>query len=195
MGWANRITVLRAILTVVVWVMLLIEAPSPAPAMWWIAALAFIVTAATDAVDGWVARHYGDVSVFGRIADPLVDKLLVLGTMVVLLSLDGVPAVLPAWAVLVMLAREMIVTALRGAVEGKGISFQALPLGKLKMVLQCAAVVGVLTWGAGWSLARWQLPLLGPAWNIPHLLVWLSALLTGISGLDYMVRAARILSR
>ena len=100
MVWANRLTVLRGLLTLAVWGVLLVGTPWPSSSLWWTALALFLVTAATDAVDGAIARRFGDVSVFGRIADPLVDKLLVLGTMVVLLSLEGVPAVLPVWAVI-----------------------------------------------------------------------------------------------
>lgn len=199
MGWANRITVVRGFLTAALWIVLLLGAPSPSPTCWWVAFALFFLTASTDAVDGYVARRFGDVSVFGRIADPLVDKLLVLGTMVILLTIDGVPRILPAWAVVVMLARELLVTALRGAVEGRGISFQAMALGKYKMVIQCLAIGAVLLWGAGVELASEPVPglgaLFGPHWNVPHVLVWLAAILTAVSGLDYGVRATRLLVR
>jgi len=199
MGWANRITVVRGFLTVALWIVLLVGAPAPSTATWWVALALFFVTAVTDAVDGYIARRFGDVSVFGRIADPLVDKLLVLGTMVVLLTLDGIPAILPAWAVVIMLARELLVTALRGAVEGKGVSFQAMPLGKYKMVVQCLALGAVMLWGAGLGLAREPVPglgaLLGPHWNVPHVLVWLATLLTALSGVDYGFKATRLLLR
>ncbi len=200
MGWANRITLLRAVLTFALWTILALAAPDPTRATWYWAFGLFALTAATDAVDGIVARHFGEVSVFGRIADPLVDKLLVLGTMIVLLGVDGVPAVLPAWAVALILARELLVTALRGAVEGLGTSFQALPLGKAKMLLQVFAVGGVLLYEAGFSLARWAVPVLdrlpgGPTtWSLAHALVWGATILTVVSGVDYAFRAARLLA-
>jgi CDP-diacylglycerol--glycerol-3-phosphate 3-phosphatidyltransferase len=189
----------RGVLMLGVWVLLLVGAPDPKPALWWAAFVFFVLTAATDVVDGAIARKYGDVTVFGRIADPLVDKLLILGTMVMILPLDGASLVLPGWAVVIMLSREVVVTALRGAVEGVGVSFHAMPIGKAKMLSQSIAVGSVLLWGAGLGFLQVPLPvlgdLLGDHWNLPHLLVWLATLLTAVSGLDYGVRAARLLSR
>ncbi len=194
MGWANRITIARAALTLVLWALLTVASPEPSRAMWWATFGLFVVTALSDAVDGLVARHFGEVSVFGRIADPLVDKLLVLGTMVVLLGVAGTSRVLPAWAVALMMAREVIVTALRGAVEGTGVSFQALPLGKLKMLLQSFALGGVFLCGAGVDVVSRSL-VGGPdaPWSATHLVVLLATLVTVVSGIDYAVRAWRLL--
>jgi CDP-diacylglycerol--glycerol-3-phosphate 3-phosphatidyltransferase len=195
MGWANRVTLLRALLTAALLVLLLAAAPAPSPTVWWIAFWLFAVTAATDALDGALARRLEEVSVFGRIADPLVDKLLVLGTSIAVLPLDGMTAVLPAWVVVVMLAREFLVTALRASIEARGVSFQAVGIGKLKMVAQCIALGGVLLYGAGAGIAHVQVPGLsalddgGGTWNLAHVLVWVAAILTVISGLSYVRRA------
>ena len=193
MGWANLITVTRGILTAVLWLVLALAAPAPSPTVYWIAFGLFAFTAITDAVDGYLARRLGEVSVFGRIADPLVDKLLVLGTMVMVLSLDGMQELLPAWVVTVILAREVVVTALRGAVEGKGINFQALPLGKWKMVFQSFAVGLVLLWGAGFPLAKLSLGEDGV--NLTQVTVGIAFLLTVVSGIDYGLRATHHLRR
>ncbi len=195
MGWANRITVLRGAMTAAVLVVLLVSAPDPSPATYWVAFVLFAITAFTDALDGALARHFKEVSVFGRIADPLVDKLLVLGTAIVVLPLDSMSRVLPAWAVVTMLAREFLVTALRGAVEGKGVSFGAVWLGKWKMVLQCVAIGMVLLYGAGVGLARLALDGEGGTWSVAHVLVWAATILTVISGLDYGRRAWAVLTR
>ena len=191
MGWANIITVGRAFLTAFLWILLAVTAPSPSATIWWVAFALFAFTAITDALDGFLARRLQEVSVFGRIADPLVDKLLVLGTMVMLLAMDGVETVLPAWVVTTMLARELVVTALRGAVEGKGVSFQALPLGKLKMLFQSFAVGLALAWGAGAVPARAAWFEGGP--NLTQATVAVALLLTVVSGVDYAVRAAKLL--
>lgn len=201
MGWANRITVLRGLLTGVVLVLLLVGAPDPSSSLCWTAFVFFVVTAVSDTLDGAVARRMKDVSVFGRIADPLVDKLLVLGTMIVLLPIEGVPRVLPAWAVVLMLAREYLVTALRGAVEGRGVSFQAVALGKVKMLLQCVAVGAVILYVAGAGAAHAEVPLLASltgrdgTFNVAHVLVWLATIVTVISGVDYGRRAVRLLKQ
>jgi CDP-diacylglycerol--glycerol-3-phosphate 3-phosphatidyltransferase len=195
MGWANRITVMRGGLTAVLLVLLLVTAPDPSAATYWAAWILFAVTALTDALDGALARRFHEVSVFGRIADPLVDKLLVLGTAIVVLPLDGMSRVLPAWAVVTMLAREFLVTALRGAVEGKGVAFGAVWLGKWKMLLQCLAVGAVLLHGAGLGAARWALDGEGGTWSVAHLLVWAATFLTVYSGIDYGRRAWAVLTK
>jgi len=193
MGWANRITVMRGGLTAALLVLLLVTAPNPSHATYWAAWILFAITAMTDALDGALARHFHEVSVFGRIADPLVDKLLVLGTSIVILTLsaDGIAMsrVLPAWAVVTMLGREFLITALRGAVEGKGVEFGAVWMGKWKMVLQCLAVGAVLLYGAGLGIARWAFDGDGGTWNVAHLLVWAATILTVYSGIDYGRRA------
>ncbi|MFV1960157.1 MAG: CDP-alcohol phosphatidyltransferase family protein [Planctomycetota bacterium] len=191
MGWANRVTILRAGLTVVLWALLARWAPSATPTQWWIAIVLFSVTAVTDVLDGFLARRLQEVSVFGRIADPLVDKLLVLGTMVMLLAFGDLRAVLPAWAVTLMLAREFVVTALRGAVEGRGVSFQALPFGKVKMWIQSIAVGFVMGCGAGVPIAHAPWWAGGP--NLALVTVLLATLVTVVSGIDYAVRATRLL--
>ena len=202
MGWANRVTLLRALLMAAVWVVLVIGAPEPSSGSWWAAFVLFVVTALTDVVDGQIARRLGEVSVFGRIADPLRGQAA--GAR----DVPGRPArcpatagLLPAWAVVLLLAREFLVTALRGAVEGHGVSFQAVPLGKAKMLLQCVAVGAVLLHGAGFPAARAEVPAaLRPArhralGSVAHVLVLLAVLATVVSGVDYSRRAVGILRR
>ena len=197
MGWANRITICRGGMTLGVWVLLAL-AESGSDALWTLAFWLFVLTAVSDALDGFVARRLKEESVFGRIADPMVDKLLVLGTMVFLLGMTGVPAVMPAWTVAVMLAREFLVTAIRGAAEGRGINFQAVMWGKWKMVLQCVAVGAVICHRAGVGWTRAEIPLLaflpGEAgtWSFAHASVWAATLVTGASGIAYARRAFEV---
>lgn len=116
------------------------------------AAAVFGVAALTDALDGYFARRWEQVSVFGRIMDPFADKLLVVGAFVFLagpgFTTDGRPAeqisgVYP-WMVVVVLGRELLVTSIRAAFEGAGVSFGATMSGKIKMVLQSVCVPAVL---------------------------------------------------
>jgi len=193
MGWANVITVGRGVLTIGVWV-LTAYAEGASSACWgWVFAL-FVLTAVTDMLDGAVARRLGEVSVFGRIADPLVDKLLVLGTLTVLVAMPDARAVLPVWVVVLVLARELVVTALRAAVESSGASFQAAFWGKLKMLSQCVAVGGVLLYQAGLGWVRAAQPWLGGV-SLAHAAVLLAAVLTALSLVDYLQRARRLLGR
>ena len=203
MGLANRITVARGALAIALWgVLHAIDVGGvERGGLWWVAFAAFVVTAATDSLDGWVARRRGEVSVFGRIADPFVDKLLVLGSMVFLLPLPHLSWVLPPWTVAVTLARELLVTALRGAVEGAGGNFQAGPWGKAKMAAQCVAIGAALLHGAGVAFVRCPLdafgfdaPAAGPGvWCLARLISVVAALVTAASGVEYTVRALRML--
>lgn len=191
MGWANRITVARALLTLGVWA--LTAAAAGGDAACWLPAFGlFVLTAVTDVLDGAVARRWGDVTVFGRIADPLVDKLLVVGTLVLLLEAPSAHAVLPAWVVLLVVARELTVTALRGAVEAGGASFAAAFWGKAKMLAQCVALGALLLHGHGIAWLDEPLGALGGR-PTPWGLVMLAAALTALSLLDYVRRAVRLL--
>lgn len=192
MGWANRITLARAVLTVLVWALVGLG-EGRGPAWWHVTFAVFTLTAVTDMVDGALARRLGEVSVFGRIADPLVDKLLVLGTITALLPVPGVPQVLPVWVALVIVVRELLVTVLRSAVEAQGGNFQAAFWGKLKMISQCVLLGGVLEWQAGVPWVRAPIPALGGA-NVVLLLAWLAAGITLVSCLDYARRGWALLS-
>jgi CDP-diacylglycerol--glycerol-3-phosphate 3-phosphatidyltransferase len=99
----------------------------------------FLVAASTDWVDGWWARRFGQISRLGRIFDPLVDKVLVCGAFVLLAARGEASAIAP-WMAVVVVLRELVVTAVRAEMERMGHDFSAGLSGKLKMVLQCAAV-------------------------------------------------------
>jgi CDP-diacylglycerol--glycerol-3-phosphate 3-phosphatidyltransferase len=164
----------------------------------WIAWLIFVVAALTDAVDGMVARRTG-MSDFGRIADPFVDKVLVVGTLVFLAAIPETRELIPAWAVVLIVAREFLVTGVRGYVESRGIGFPAEAAGKWKMVLQCLAVGGGLL-----HLANPSPPAPGTAglWGdftanleiITKILIYATVALTLYSGITYIVRARRLLA-
>lgn len=191
-GWANRITIARGFVAAVLCVLLHLLAVGDAhdATIWMVAFVLFVVGAATDMLDGYIARHRGEVSVFGRIADPFVDKILILGSGIFLVSIPGITAVLPAWVVAAILAREMLVTALRGAIEGRGVNFQAGRSGKIKMVLQCLAIGGAMLYGAG---AGWVSTRIVGDLTLVRLVVYAAAALTVVSGIDYSVRACRLL--
>lgn len=109
----------------------------------WAAGLAvFAVAAITDWADGWWARRYGPLTAIGRSLDPLTDKVLVGGAFIYLIPVEG--AGVAPWIATVVVSRELLVTGLRGIVEATGQTFGADWFGKVKMVLQCAVVLGVL---------------------------------------------------
>ena len=141
----------------------------------------FIVAASTDWLDGYYARRYGLVTTLGRILDPFADKLIICGTFIFLAAIPG-SGVAALVAVLIM-ARELLVTALRGLLEQRGINFSAEMSGKIKMVVQCVA--------AGMSLF---LLAFEPSWLIAPLTiaVWAAVVMTVYSGLAYILRARRL---
>jgi len=101
-----------------------------------IAAVLFAATGATDFLDGWVARRRGLVTVIGKFLDPLADKLIVVSTLVMLVHLGRVAA----WVVIVIMAREFIVTGLRTIAMGEGVVIAAGQEGKYKTSLQIAGI-------------------------------------------------------
>ena len=151
MNLANRITLLRVVFIPVFLVVLLGEMPAwiSAPSWWrmaqpWLAALIFVVLAATDAVDGYIARSRNQVTTFGKFIDPLADKLLVTAALVALVDLER----LPSWIALVIISRELVVSGLRMVAVAEGRVIAASSHGKFKTVLQIIAIVCFLLQGS-----------------------------------------------
>jgi CDP-diacylglycerol--glycerol-3-phosphate 3-phosphatidyltransferase len=113
----------------------------------------FIFAALTDFFDGYLARRTQSVSDLGKILDPLADKLMVASALIMLAALDrpNQPSV-PAWLVVVILARESAVTVIRGIALTEGIVMQAESLGKIKFILQVFAVVGLMVHYRYWNV-------------------------------------------
>jgi CDP-diacylglycerol---glycerol-3-phosphate 3-phosphatidyltransferase len=188
----NGVTVSRVVLAVVMFVLLALEQFPASLAV-------FLLAAGTDWVDGYWARKYGQITQLGRILDPFADKLIVCGAFIYLAAApqlaDGSPASgIAAWVAVLVMAREMIVTALRSLVESRGGDFSAKWVGKWKMVFQCAAAafgIGQLMWYDGKTHALVNLP----AWVSWGLTVslWTAIVLTIWSGVGYVMTAARML--
>jgi CDP-diacylglycerol--glycerol-3-phosphate 3-phosphatidyltransferase len=160
----NVLTVLRILLVPVLVVALLDETPNGDL----LAAIVFAVASLTDAVDGYLARSRQWVTNFGKLMDPVADKLLVIGALLTLVSLDR----LAAWVAMVIIAREFAVTALRMAATAEGVVVPASTFGKAKTVLQVAMVFALIV--AGGEL---------PAWL--DALVYVTVAVTVASGVDY----------
>ena len=178
----NIISTARLFLALVLFVAIERELCQPALVL-------FLVAASTDWVDGWWARRFGQVSRLGRILDPLVDKVIVCGAFILLAARDGSSAILP-WMAVVVVVRELVVTAVRAEMERSGHDFSATLSGKLKMVLQCAAIALELFARAqpDWTLAgRSGLALAGVA-------AWAAVATTIWSGVDYLVAARTLLT-
>ena len=142
MNTANKLTMLRVALIPVFLVLLYV----PVPFHRTFALVVFILASVTDFVDGYVARHYNQVTDFGKFMDPLADKVLVMAALLWFVQ-DGR---LPAWAMLVVVAREFAVTALRLIAVERGRVIAAAWSGKIKtastMVCICVMLVFALPW-------------------------------------------------
>mgnify|MGYP001407127385 CR=1 FL=1 len=119
----------------------------PSPTMVMAAVFIFILAAITDLLDGIIARNFSAVSDLGKLLDPLVDKVLVMAALVMLVAqrsdIDGAPWV-PGWLVVLVLAREIWVTGIRGVAAANGVIVAAQATGKLKSLLQMVAIVLLL---------------------------------------------------
>jgi len=153
----------------------------------------FVIAAGTDWLDGYFARKYGQVTTLGRILDPFADKVIVCGTFIFLVAVPELLEIrfgLRPWMVVVIVGRELLVTALRSFLEDQGADFSAQFSGKLKMVLQCVAAGACLVYLHG------RTGLDGvPAWVHWTMIasVWAAVLSTVYSGLAYVLVAYRLL--
>jgi CDP-diacylglycerol--glycerol-3-phosphate 3-phosphatidyltransferase len=148
---------------------------------WWWALGFFVVASLTDWLDGWWARRYDQGTPFGRAADPLIDKVMILGGFVFLMTKPE--SRLSAWMVAAMLAREFLITGLRGYMESIGVKFGADWFGKLKMFLQCI-LFGYLLFFLG--IAGSDIEFLV---GIQIVLIYVTILATIGSGVQYLVRS------
>jgi len=190
--WPNRITALRFLGAFVLFGLLTAigdEGPNGKRTLIHVSFWLFVVVASTDFLDGYLARRDNLVSVFGRIADPFVDKVLILGTLIYLTVLPWSREWVPTWVVVLILAREFLVTGIRGWVESLGREFGADALGKVKMVLQSIAVGAVLFLHAfPWPEALF--PYL--SW-MTHGLIWGTIAITLISGASYVLKTRTLM--
>jgi len=169
----NLLTVMRIMLVPVLVVALLGNTPEGDV----LAAVVFALASLTDFVDGWLARTRGSVTTFGKLMDPLADKLLVVAALLALVSLNR----LAAWVAMVIIARELAVTVLRMAATQASVVMAANMFGKVKTCLQIAAILAVIAVPSH------------PLWV--SLLVYLAVLVTVLSGLDFFFDLRRHLRR
>lgn len=191
---ANIVTLLRICL-VPVFVVAII---SPWPAYFgldsssavksWVAAAIFILLAATDGVDGYLARSRGEVSDFGKFMDPLADKILVAAALLSLIELG----VLPSWPALVILTREFIVSGIRMVAASKGTVIAASWYGKAKTVTQIIAIVLFIVKDSVVHIDPLE-ALYSPLYLVSWVVMIVALILTVISMLDYFVKARELL--
>jgi CDP-diacylglycerol--glycerol-3-phosphate 3-phosphatidyltransferase len=168
----NVLTLLRILAVPVIVVALLGETPNGDA----LAAGVFALAALSDGLDGYIARRREDVTTFGKLMDPLADKLLIVAALVSLVSLDR----LAAWVAMVIIARELAVTGLRAVAAERGVVIAASWLGKVKTALQVVAVFALIIWE--------------PAPLAVDILVYVAVAATVISGADYFFGLRRRLA-
>jgi CDP-diacylglycerol--glycerol-3-phosphate 3-phosphatidyltransferase len=166
----NVLTVLRILLVPVLVVALTTETPNGDT----IAAVVFALASITDGLDGYIARSRKSITTFGKVMDPIADKMLITAALIALVSLNR----LAAWVAMVIVAREFAVSSLRVAAAAEGAIIPASILGKIKTVIQVVAVMALI------------------AANDPHatwvdVLVGLMVAATVASGVDYFLNVRR----
>ncbi len=181
----NVLTAARFVLAMVLFVLIAWHDAIPYVWLWCLGI--FAAAATTDYFDGYYARKLGLTSTLGRNLDPLVDKVLMCGAFAFLLAIPEAIAVgLRAWMVVVVLSRELIITSLRGFLESQGIRFGADMLGKIKMWLQCAALVALFVTFYDYTAGDWRSML------CPWFLYGMVAI-TALSGAQYLWKATLLL--
>jgi len=189
MNLPNKLTVSRFALTVVfLWALF-----SPLPFNNTLALIFFCVASITDYLDGSISRRRGLVTNFGILMDPLADKVLVCSAFIAFVESThlnpGAPVKVAAWMVIIIVARELAITGLRLLAASKKIVLAAENLGKLKTILQIVAIIALLVTNADNEWSPWLQNFFQP-WvaGFAEIALWLSVVLTAVSGLVYLWR-------
>ncbi len=180
MNWANRLTISRLVLTVA----FVLSLNSDWAYARTTALILFIIAGVTDFFDGEIARRYGVVTNFGKLMDPLVDKIMIAAAFISLVPLKAVPA----WAAIIVVARDFLITGLRLLASSTGQILPAEPLGKHKTSWQIITVLFFLVLLASRELryVHGQTVWWSHAWSTGGAaLVWITVALTLYSGLAY----------
>ncbi len=189
MNWANRITLSRLALTVFFVVALNSSWRYARTA----ALVVFLIAGLTDFIDGEIARRYGVITSFGKLMDPLVDKIMVAAAFISLVPLKAVPA----WAATAVVARDFLITGLRLMATAKGRILPAESLGKQKTSWQIITIIFFLTLLSIVELryasetSRWWMRAWGEAGPV---LVWITVALTIYSGLGFTWRNRELIT-
>ena len=177
MNLPNKLTVLRVIMVPFFVFFMLTDVGGPANK--WIALILFCVASLTDMLDGKIARKYNLVTNFGKFMDPLADKLLVCSAMICMIEMGK----LPAWIVIVIIAREFIISGFRLVASDNGIVIAASYWGKFKTVFQMAMIIVLIAdFGGIFDI-------------IAQVLIWIALAFTVISLIDYIVKNKEVLTQ
>ena len=177
MNLPNKLTILRVILIPFFVVFMLFDITGAADK--WIALVIFCVASLTDMLDGKIARKYNLVTNFGKFMDPLADKLMVCTALICLTSMNRLNVIV----VLVIIAREFIISGFRLVASDNGIVIAASYWGKFKTVSQMALIIVLIMD-------------LGGVWNVVGtVLTWVALLLTIVSLIDYIAKNKQVLTQ
>lgn len=177
MNLANKITLLRVLLVPVFVVVYYLEIPYSN----YLAAAIFIIASLTDALDGHIARTRNLITNFGKFADPLADKVLAAAALIVLVGAGKVPA----WIVIVIIAREFAISGFRIIAASEGITIAASKWGKAKTISQLTAIILLLMNNFPFSQIRIPMDII---------MLYIALILTIISGADYIMKNSHILN-
>jgi len=184
----NTLTLARIAAVPIMVVLLMFDSR---PAGIWAAAV-FGLASITDWLDGYLARRLEIVTILGKFLDPLADKLIVMAALIMFIPLGRVPA----WAVFIILAREMIVTGLRSIASSEGIVIAASDLGKFKTIYQMVAIVALCLHYDYYWLFGIQFEVFHA--NMQHVglfFFWIAFALTAWSGIDYLAKFFKVIAR
>ena len=173
MNLPNKLTIFRVILIPFFIVFLLVPIT---PIDKWIALAIFIIASLTDLLDGKIARKYGLVTNFGKFMDPLADKLLVCSALICLIELDRIPS----WMVIVIIAREFIISGFRLVAADNGVVIAASYWGKFKTTFQMVAVCLLIA----------DIEALG---LFTRIVLWIAVILTVVSLVDYLIKNKNVM--
>ena len=168
MNLPNKLTMFRVVLIPFFIVFLL---ASLTPYDKWIALAIFIIASLTDLLDGKIARKYNLVTNFGKFMDPLADKLLVCSALICLIELDRIPS----WMVIVIIAREFIISGFRLVASDNGVVIAASYWGKFKTTFQMVAVCLLIADIAALTV-------------VTQIILWIAVVLTVVSLTDYLIK-------
>lgn len=185
MNTPNKLTVLRMILAPVFLAVLLAER---LPYHFWWAVFVFSVAAITDAIDGRLARKNGQITVFGKLLDPVADKMLTTAALLGFMQFG----LCNIWIVMIVLTREFAVTSVRLIASAEGVVIPANIWGKLKTVSQMTFTILIMVLAALQEMG--VLPVSFPLSLVSNILLWITAALTVISGVIYLMRSTKVVT-
>lgn len=149
----------------------------------YLAGIIFILAAVTDMLDGHIARKHNLVTNFGKLMDPLADKLLVMSALICLAQVGDVAG----WMVIVILGREFIITGMRQVAAAQGIVIAAGATGKIKTILQMIAIPLLI-------LENWPFSAFGVNIPVDMIFLWLALIMTIVSGTEYIMKNRKLFS-